>query len=96
MNPMMKYNKSFEELEKIYDEYVIENAIDRRKEIPIVKKFLMSFGIDPTINDDIILDNYTKYDFLAVCLIRSKTKNIPEHLILQFYEYRKSNNIEER
>ena len=86
---MMKYTKAFEQLEKIYNEYVIENASDRKKELPYVRKFLMSFDVDPSIADDQILDTYTKYDFLAVCLTRSKTKRIPEHLIFQYYEHRK-------
>ena len=74
MNTMMKYTKSFEQLEKIYSEYVIENASDRKKELLYVRKFLMSFDVDPSITDDQILDTYIKYDFLAVCLIRKKPK----------------------
>ncbi len=89
----MEYDKIFNELEFIYQEYVSENANDRLKELPIVKRFLASFGVEySTIEDEVILDTYTKFDFLAVCLIRKKTKTIPENIILQFYEYRKQNN----
>jgi hypothetical protein len=90
----MDYDQILDELEFIYQEYVLENAPDRKKELPIVKRFLSTFGVDSNITDEVILDAYTKFDFLAVCLIRKKTKSIPENIILQFYEYRKQNNPE--
>ncbi len=90
----MDYDQIFNELEIIYQEYVLDFASDRKKELPFVKRFLLSFGVNSDIKDEVILDAYAKFDFLAVCLIRKKTKKIPENLILQFYEYRKRNNPE--
>ncbi len=74
-------------LKSVYDKCIKDINEGINDDLPFLRLFVDSLQL-PKKTDEEVIELFSKFEFLSICQINSKTKNISPLIILQYFDVR--------
>ena len=83
---VMEISKNLKVLSQLLDEYLEFNKPQLKGDLPFVRQFLKMLGANINVCDDDLLKIYSKFDFYIYCMSASKSKDLNQQIVWNYYE----------
>ncbi len=81
------YQKEIVLLKSVYDKCIKDINEGVNDDLPFLRLFVDSLQL-PRKTDREVIELFSKFEFLSICRINSKTKNISPLIVLQYFDVR--------